>query len=327
MPSPPTPRGYARAMAPPSDPTPPASDVPVPASASGAPAPTPPAPASGPGGRSTDRAPAGIDLVDAIVSHAPGVAPASRPLMTFLGHATIFIDMDGTQVLTDPLLHGWVGPLQRRRPRPDPKLVAAIDAVLISHLHLDHLDFPSLELLGREKRILVPEGAERLMEKHGFHNIRALAPGESERVGALSITATPAVHSGFRPPLGPRAIPVGFIVEGSRRIYFAGDTGIFRGMADLADPHLDVALLPVWGWGPKLSQGHLHPASAAKALQYLRPTAAVPIHWGTLWPVMPALFFPSRFHRPPHEFAEHAANFAPDVRILVTTPGDAVDFR
>jgi L-ascorbate metabolism protein UlaG (beta-lactamase superfamily) len=266
----------------------------------------------------------GIERVEVVV--APSGAASPHPLMTFVGHATIVIDMDGTQILTDPLLHGWVGPLQRRRARPDPKLVAAIDAVLISHLHLDHLDFRSLELLGREKRILVPEGAERLMEKHGFHNIRALAPGEGERVGSLTITATPAVHSGFRPPLGPRAIPIGFIVEGSRRIYFAGDTGIFRGMADFAEPHLDVALLPVWGWGPRLSQGHLHPASAAKALQYLKPTAAVPIHWGTLWPVMPAIFFPSRFHRPPHEFAEHAANFAPDVRILVTMPGEAVDF-
>ena len=269
-------------------------------------------------------APSGIERVEAIV--APSAAATRRPLMTFLGHATIFIDMDGTQILTDPLLHGWVGPLRRRRPTPDPKLVAAIDAVLISHLHLDHLDFRSLELLGREKRILVPEGAERLMEKHGFHNIRALAPGESERVGSAMVTATPAVHSGFRPPLGPRAVPIGFIVEGSRRVYFAGDTGIFRGMADLAEPRLDIALLPVWGWGPRLSQGHMHPASAAKALQHLRPTAAVPIHWGTLWPLLPAAFFPSRFHDPPHEFREHAAAFAPDVRILVTMPGEAVDF-
>ena len=269
-------------------------------------------------------APSGVERVEAIL--APSDPAPRHPLLTFLGHATILIDMDGTQVLTDPLLHGWVGPLQRRRPTPDPQLVAAIDAVLISHLHLDHLDFRSLELLGREKRILVPEGAERLMEKHGFHNIRALAPGESERVGSLTIRATPAVHSGFRPPLGPRALPIGFIVEGSHRIYFAGDTGIFRGMADFAEPHLDVALLPVWGWGPKLSHGHLHPASAAKALQYLTPTAAVPIHWGTLWPVLPSIFFPSRFHRPPHEFAEHAAEFAPDVRILVTMPGEAVDY-
>ncbi len=140
--------------------------------------------------------PHGIQLVDAIV--APSAAPvAARPLMTFLGHSTIFFDMDGTQLLTDPLLHGWVGPLRRRRPPPDPALVKAIDAVLISHLHLDHLDFRSLDLLGREKRILVPEGSERLMEKHGFHNIKALAPGESERVGTLNVTAVPAVHSGL----------------------------------------------------------------------------------------------------------------------------------
>jgi L-ascorbate metabolism protein UlaG (beta-lactamase superfamily) len=246
--------------------------------------------------------------------------------MRFLGHATLVIDLDGTQVITDPLLHGRVGPLQRHRDTPDASLLSEIDAVLISHLHLDHLDFRSLELLGRERRILIPEGSEKLMAKHGFRNVREMAPGESETVGAVTVTAVPALHSGFRPPLGPRAIPVGYIVSGTRRIYFAGDTGIFKGMADFAEPHLDVALLPVWGWGPRLSQGHLHPASAALALQYLEPTAAVPIHWGTIWPIAPGLFFPSRFHAPPHEFAEYAEKFAPEVRILVTMPGDAVAF-
>ena len=248
----------------------------------------------------------------------------TRPLMTFLGHATVLIDMDGTQVITDPLLHARVGPILRYRATPDPALVAAIDAVLISHLHLDHLDFRSLEMLGRDSCSSSPRAPRGCSRRTGSRHVKALAPGESTRVGTLDITATPAIHSGLRPPLGPRAIPVGFIVAGSHRIYFAGDTGIFAGMADFAEPHIDVAMLPVWGWGPKLSEGHLHPASAAKALQYLRPTAAVPIHWGTLWPLMPALFFGSRFHDPPHEFAEHAATFAPEVRILVTMPGDPV---
>ena len=223
----------------------------------------------------------------------------ARPLLTFLGHSTVLIDMDGTQVITDPLLHARVGPIRRFRAVPDPALVAAIDAVLISHLHLDHLDFRSLEMLGREKRIIIPEGSEKLFAAHGFRDTWA-------------------------PPFGPRGIPVGFIVAGSHRLYFAGDTGIFPGMADFAEPRLDVAMLPVWGWGPKLSEGHLHPASAAKALQYLKPTAAVPIHWGTLWPALPSLFFPGRFSEPPLEFAEHAARFAPDVRILVTMPGEPV---
>jgi L-ascorbate metabolism protein UlaG (beta-lactamase superfamily) len=251
---------------------------------------------------------------------------SANPLLRYVGHSTVFIDMDGTQLLTDPLLQGRVGPIKRHRAKPDPTMVSAIDAVLISHLHLDHLDFRSLELLGREKRMLVPEGSERLMAKHGFHNVREMAPGETEVIGPIRVTAVPALHSGFRPPLGPRAIPVGYIVEGTRRIYFAGDTGIFKAMADFAEPHLDVALLPVWGWGPRLSQGHLHPASAALALQYLRPTVVVPIHWGTIWPIAPGLFFPSRFHEPPHEFAEYAAQFAPDVRVLVTMPGDAVAY-
>ena len=89
-------------------------------------------------------------------------------------------------------------------------------------------------------------------------------------------------------------------------MYFAGDTDVYDSMAALAP--LDVALLPVWGWGPKVGEGHLTPRSAAVALQLLRPRIAVPIHWGTYFPAYLRGPAPAD---PPHEFARHAAELAP----------------
>src|SRR5262249_42087815 len=105
---------------------------------------------------------------------------------------------------------------------------------------------------------------------------------------------------------GPR--PVGYVVEGSRTVYFAGDTDLFDGMDGLADG-LDVALLPVGGWGPRLPAGHLDPDGAARALLLLRPRIAVPIHWGTLRPFYRTRPYPGP--RPGEAFAERARELAP----------------
>jgi len=137
------------------------------------------------------------------------------------------------------------------------------------------------------------------------------------------VTATPAAHSGFRPPFGPNAQAVGYLLEeGNERVYFAGDTDVFREMADLTG--IDLALLPVWGWGPRLGPGHMDPRRAAAALDLLRPRAVVPIHWGTLWPMGMGRVTPHRLQQPPLDFARFAAELAPDVRVFVTPPGESV---
>src|SRR6185503_2691890 len=103
-------------------------------------------------------------------------------------------------------------------------------------------------------------------------------------------------------------------------VYFAGDTGLFAGMARL--PTLDLALLPVWGWGPRLGPGHLDPVGAAEALTLLRPRIAVPIHWGTyspLWYLRP----PAYLSEPGVAFAREAARLAPEVEVRVLTPGES----
>ena len=253
-------------------------------------------------------------------------AMEALPRLTFLGHSTVLIELAGRRILTDPVLFDRVGPLRRVVTSLAADLYAGIDLVLLSHLHLDHFDVPSLRLLGPDVRLVVPTGAGPLLASLGFDHVAELGPGEGLVSGPVSITATIAEHGGFRPPFGPRAAAVGYLLEaGAARIYFAGDTDVFPGMADLA-PDLDVALLPVWGWGPNLGRGHLDPARAAEALRLLSPRYAVPIHWGTLWPLGFGRVRPGRLTDPPLEFAALAARTHPGGAVLITPPGQPVSF-
>jgi L-ascorbate metabolism protein UlaG (beta-lactamase superfamily) len=245
-------------------------------------------------------------------------------LLDFIGHSAVRIELDGVRLLTDPVTRGRVGPLRRVEPVPDRHRLRDIDAVLISHLHWDHLDVPSLRDLGRSVPVFVPVGSGPWMRAAGFRDVREIGVGDVAEVGGVVVRAVPAVHSGFRPPLGPTAPPLGFVVRGSRSIYFAGDTDLFDGMGDLGEP-IDVALLPVWGWGPTLGRGlHLDPLRAAQALRLIRPRAAVPIHWGTYWPHALGRVFPERLVEPPAAFVEYAAELAPDVQTVPTAVGDVV---
>jgi L-ascorbate metabolism protein UlaG (beta-lactamase superfamily) len=245
--------------------------------------------------------------------------------LTYIGHATTLIELDGARLLTDPLLRARTAHLRRRPRRIDPAWLRDIDAILLSHLHLDHFDLPSLRRLGLAVPILAPQGAGPLLRRHGFRAIRELGVGAAATVGPLEVTATYAAHAGRRPPLGPTAEALGFLVRGGRRIYFAGDTDLFPGMADLG-ADLDAALLPVWGWGPRLGSGHLDPGRAAEALRLLRPRLALPIHWGTFHPI--GLGGKRRFLTdPPHAFARHAARLAPEVRVAIAAPGESVTFE
>jgi len=247
----------------------------------------------------------------------------SSPHITYVGHATVLIEMDGIRVLTDPLLRDRAGHL-RRQPSPiKPAWLRRLDAVLISHLHWDHLDLPSLRLLGRSTRLIVPRGARAYLSRWGFRHIEEIDVGGVTWIGPVGVEATSAHHTGFRPPFGPQTDCLGYVVQGSRRVYFAGDTDLFPEMAQLADG-LDMALLPVWGWGPTLGAGHMDPRRAAEALTLLRPRIAVPIHWGTLYPLGLGWTHTPFLTRPPRVFAYHAAHLAPDVDVRIITPGQSV---
>ena len=249
--------------------------------------------------------------------------------LTYLGHATVLLEVDGTQVITDPVLRRGVSFLRRVPGAGDLTSYTAADIVVISHLHHDHLDLPSLRLMRDDCLIVVPQGAGEWLTRKRFNNVVELIPGQTVSHGSVNITATYAEHSGRREPMGPTALALGYLIEsGPAKVYFAGDTDLFDGMATLAEPGtLDVALLPVWGWGPQLGAGHLTPRRAADAAALLRPRYAVPIHWGTLSPVGMHRLPLSYIYDRPHEFAAAVADLGLEVEVLVTNPGERVAFE
>jgi L-ascorbate metabolism protein UlaG (beta-lactamase superfamily) len=245
-----------------------------------------------------------------------------RLRIEYIGHATTLIALDGVRLLTDPLLRRRVAHL-RRTVRVDAAALRGVDAVLLSHGHNDHLDPPSLARLGRSVLIVAPRGLGGFLRKRRFEHVVELDEGEQLSVGSVVVRATHAEHDGSRPFTRVRASALGFAVEGSRRVYFAGDTELFPEMDGLVSD-LDVALVPIWGWGPTLGRGkHLSPAEAAEALRLLRPRIAIPIHWGTYRPAHLGLrVLPDFLTDPAARFVEAAAVAAPDVEIHVLRPGE-----
>lgn len=250
---------------------------------------------------------------------ARGINASTEARVTFVGHATALIEQHGVRVLTDPLLRRRVGPLVRVA-KPVDSIPVAPDLVVISHLHRDHFDVPSLRALGVGTKLIVPRGAGGFARKLGFRAVSELAAGDSEQLAGLTVSAVPARHDGRRSPFGARAECIGYVISGSVRIYFAGDTSLIDDMADLA-PGLDLALLPVSGWGLTLGRGHLGPSEAAAALPMLKPRIAIPIHWGTVSPVGMA----DSGDAPAREFAARVAELAPGVRVVQLAPGESCD--
>jgi L-ascorbate metabolism protein UlaG (beta-lactamase superfamily) len=255
------------------------------------------------------------------------VTDVGRDRLTWIGHATALLELGSTRLLTDPVLRRRVLHLRRHGADPDPQHTWDLDAILISHPHLDHLDVASLRMLDPAVPVIVPAGTGALVRGLGFRSVTEVRAGDRVRVGAAEVVAVPAAHGGNRTPWarGPRGEALGFVVEAGVRVYFAGDTDLYDDMAGLRP--LDVALIPVWGWGPSLGPGHLDPPRAADAVGLLQPRMAIPIHWGTFFPqVLHRMArHRGRLHDPPHEFAEAVRQVAPEVDVRILEPGDSLE--
>ena len=241
--------------------------------------------------------------------------------LIYVGHSTIFIDMDGTQLLTDPFLRRWIWHLRRKKIPIDDRVVGEIDAILISHAHWDHLDLKSLQIFRRDVLLVVPRGLGKFLQKKGFVNVSEVTESEELPVGSLTVQVTRAKHDGSRFPFGPSTEPVGYRINGSRTIYFPGDTDLFPEMTAIGEG-LDIALMPVWGWGPTLGSGHLDPAGAARAVELLKPQLAIPIHWGTLYPIGLNILMPNFLVNPPLQFRSEVNQLTPTVKVIILDPGE-----
>nr|WP_229698738.1 MBL fold metallo-hydrolase [Wenjunlia tyrosinilytica] len=252
--------------------------------------------------------------------------------ITWWGHATVTVQDSGVRVLTDPLFPRRLAHLRRRRGPVPPPDAARADLAVVSHLHADHLHVPSLARLAPGTRVLVPHGALKVVP--GLRRLRSrglelteVRVGDEVAMGALVVRAVPAAHDGRRWPMGPAVAPaLGYVVHGESTTYFAGDTSLYEGLEAAVGP-CDTALLPVGGWGPNLGPGHLDARRAAQALDRIGPGAAVPIHFGTFWPIGMDAVRPHEFHAPGTDFVRHSGELAPKVAVHLLRHGESVSLN
>lgn len=238
--------------------------------------------------------------------------------ITWIGHATSLLDVDGYRVVTDPLLRRRVAHL-RRRAGPAPA-TPTVDLIALSHAHMDHLHVPSLRRFPGDVPVVAPKGTARLLRRAGRQEIVEVEAGDRVQIDRATLTVTPAEHPGGRGPHSRiDAEPIGYLIEiDDHRTYFAGDTDLFDEMSAIGP--VDVALLPIWGWGPSIGIGHLDPERAVEAARRIGPGLVVPIHWGTFAPEDFRRAAPSWLRAPADAFAAAVDGSGVDARVV--EPGD-----
>jgi len=256
--------------------------------------------------------------------------PTSGLRATWIGHASTLVEIDGFRVLTDPI---WsdraspstiVGP-RRFHPPPIPLgELPAIDAVIVSHDHYDHLDMATVrKLAARGARFVVPLGLGAHLEAWGVpaDHVSELDWGESAHVGGLTLTATPARHYSGRNPLRrDRTLWSSWVVVGpSHRFFFSGDSGYFDAFSAIGATYgpFDLALVKIGACDVTWQDIHMSPAEAVKVARDVRTRLLLPVHWGT---------FNLAFHAwnaPADEVLEAAT--ASGVALVVPRPGEWVE--
>jgi L-ascorbate metabolism protein UlaG (beta-lactamase superfamily) len=247
--------------------------------------------------------------------------------ITYIGHATLLIEIGGQTFLTDPNFDSTLGRLLPRISPPGIPLgdLPHLDAVFVTHAHADHLSFESLKGLRKGVPIFAPPAIARWLQRLGYSSARSIAPGESTESGDVRIRAAEAAHKGHRYAVDRwrgAANMYLFDTKGTS-CFFAGDTALVPGSTGMVDEHivphgrrLDLALLPI-GHAPrwKLSgfrKGHLTTTDALTLFDRLQARYLIPYHWGTFDHVT------SKAHdaidRLRDELSGHARNA--DVRIL-----------
>ena len=220
------------------------------------------------------------------------LARADEMAVTFIGHSSFFLQLDGKNLIIDPNFARWLFILKRQR-RPGLRLqdLPAIDYVLVTHAHFDHLHRPSLRAIARLTRrqggnaaIIVPGGVADLVSDLGFREVLELDWWEHLRDGELTVTHTPARHWGARVLKDHHRGFGGYVLRAGRQsVYHAGDTAYFNGFHEIGrklEPEL--ALLPIGAYDPPSFRNvHTSPADAVRAFLDLGASWLTPMHYGT----------------------------------------------
>jgi L-ascorbate metabolism protein UlaG (beta-lactamase superfamily) len=227
-------------------------------------------------------------------SAVPAAIAPHETAITFIGHSSFLLRTGGHALLVDPVFATRLILLRRqRRPGVLVRNLPAIDAILLTHAHMDHLNLPSLRAVVREMRrrglpapvAIVPNGVEDLVRKIGFREVRSLRWWESTALDGLTITATPAQHWGARMFKDTHRGFGGYIVAApdAPTLYHSGDTAYFNGFHEIGRRlNPDVALLPIGAYSPDSYRAvHTNPEEAVRAFLDLGAQGMVPMHYNT----------------------------------------------
>ena len=213
--------------------------------------------------------------------------------VTFIGHSSFLLQMGGKNVLVDPVFATRLVVLRRqRRPGLAMKGLPAIDLVLVTHAHMDHLNVPSLRWLARATRrlrgtapeIVVPRGVEDLVERLGYARVHGMQWWEERKVQGLGVTMTPCRHWGARMFKDTHRGYGGYAIsDGQTMVYHSGDTAYFDGFKEIGRRlRPDVALLPIGAYFPDTHRAvHTSPEEAVRGFVETGAESMVPMHFGT----------------------------------------------
>ena len=271
-----------------------------------------------------------------VVAHAPldtRVAEGAR--ITWLGHASTLIDLDGARILIDPVWSNrpsplsWVGPSRWDTPLQRLDALGPLDAVLLSHDHYDHLDAPTLRAIvndpaNRHTRFITPLGVGAHLERWGVPRARIteLDWWDEAAVRDVRVTATPARHASGRVVLDrDSTLWSGFALHGSERIYYSGDTGMQQAFVPIGERlgPFDISLMQSGAYGDAWPHWHMTPEEAVAAHRTVRAQWMLPVHWG---------LFTLAYHAwdEPGERLVRAAS-AQGVSLALPRPGEPVAFH
>ena len=239
----------------------------------------------------------GLPEIEADARARLGAAFASGgPFVTWIGHATLLLRHDGVTYLTDPQWSaaagpgGWAGPRRLRPPGVPLEALPPIDFVVISHNHYDHLDLPTLQKLAARRAetvFLVPLENGALLRDAGIENVAELDWGDTRRFGATTVHAVANQHWSSRGLTDERrSLWSSWVVTGpERRVYFAGDTGLFPELESIGERlgPFDLAAVPIGAYEPisMMQPVHFDPEEAVVAAGRLRAERSLGIHFGT----------------------------------------------
>lgn len=207
------------------------------------------------------------------------------PTITWIGHSTFLIQLDGKNILTDPVWASRLG-TDRRLTAPGIEISALppIDYVVISHSHYDHLHYSSLKKLKGDPIFFVPIGLGHWFKKKGFQHTVEFMWWDKKQFENLSITFVPAQHWTRRTLTDTnRSHWGGWVISGSKTIYFAGDSGYFNGFSEIGKRYpIDYCLMPIGAYEPEwfMANQHVNPEEAVRAFVDTNALRMIPMHYG-----------------------------------------------